>query len=76
MTELQRVGNHSFWPDSIRLADPAIFNLRLAGNSKSITDIDLLGLAKSNNGKLATFDRRINVEAVIGGAEALHIIES
>jgi hypothetical protein len=34
----------------------------------------LLGLAKLRAGELATFDRRLSVDGVIGGRAALHLI--
>jgi uncharacterized protein len=73
-TELRRSGRHEFWPDAISLSDPKIFNLRQTQNAKSITDIYLLGLAMTKNAKLATYDRHVNAGAVIGGAEALHLL--
>jgi len=39
-----------------------------------ITDVYLLGLAAHNKGKLATLDRRIPVEVIDGGRQALELI--
>lgn len=71
---LYRVGNHSFWPDSISLLDAAL--VRPAGlvTSNQVTDTYLLALAVANKGRLATLDRRISPVAVAGGADALHLI--
>ncbi len=41
---------------------------------RQITDVYLLGLAAHHGGKLATFDRRIPVSAVYGGADALTVV--
>lgn len=73
--KLRDSGEHHFWPDDISLADSHIFNLAEI-TSKNGTDIYLLGLAKSKDGKLATFDRRLSHHGVREGAEALHIIEA
>jgi len=35
-----------------------------------------LALAIANNGKLATFDRRLSVKAVKGGKAALHLVNA
>jgi predicted nucleic acid-binding protein len=42
--------------------------------SSQITDTYLLALARSNEGKLATFDRRLVTDAVAGGKDNLHLI--
>ncbi len=53
----------------IALIDP----LRLL-NSGQIADSYLLALAKSQGGILATFDRRLVVDAVSDGKASLHLI--
>jgi toxin-antitoxin system PIN domain toxin len=67
-------GNHVFWPDSVSLRDERRF--RLAGAThKQLTDIYLLGLSVENGGRLATFDQRIPLRAVIdAGQDALVVI--
>jgi Predicted nucleic acid-binding protein, contains PIN domain len=58
-------GNHLFWPDQLSLRDERRFNL--AGvTHKQITDVYLLGLATERGGRLATFDRRVQLQTVIG----------
>ncbi|WP_075288971.1 TA system VapC family ribonuclease toxin [Pararhizobium arenae] len=74
LMEFTAATDHVFWPDSISLLDKTLFNNDTAYFSRQVTDIYLLALARSNGGKLATFDRRINAAAVQGGVEALHII--
>ncbi|MCD7109827.1 PIN domain-containing protein [Rhizobium sp. DKSPLA3] len=73
LSSLRFRGHHHFWADDISLTNHAIFDLR-GLSSKDSTDTYLLGLARSKGGKLATFDRRLSTQAVIGGAEALHVI--
>lgn len=63
-----------FWADDVSLADTALFSLERITHHNQITDTYLLGLAASKGGRLATFDRHIDVTTVIGGAEALHVI--
>jgi len=66
-------GKHSFWHDDISLTDPGIF-IRNKFTSKHTTDIYLLGLAKAHGGRLATFDRRLATQAVIGGSDILCLL--
>jgi predicted nucleic acid-binding protein len=58
-------GDHHFWPDTLSLLDEALF-ARAVMSHRRTTDIYLLGLAQKNGGHLATFDRSIPVQAVIG----------
>ena len=58
-------GNHSFWPDHLSLRDERRFKLSGVTHGQ-ITDVYLLGLATEMDGRLATFDRRIPLPAVIG----------
>lgn len=51
------------------VVDPA----RIA-TSRQVTDTYLLALAIANQGQLATFDRRLSLAAVRGGARALCVI--
>ena len=67
-------GDHVFWQDSLSLRNERRF--RLAGVTyRQITDIYLLGLAVENGGRLATFDQRIPLRAVIdAGPDSLEVI--
>jgi toxin-antitoxin system PIN domain toxin len=70
-----KLSGHDFWPDDVSLlgrahADPA----RLL-NSAHVTDSYLLLLARTHQGQLATFDRRLVPDAVVSGTKALHVIE-
>jgi hypothetical protein len=65
---------HVFWPDTVSLRDEQLVNLSAVGH-RQITDIYLLGLAVANHGRLATFDRRIPIEAVINARrDSLEVI--
>ena len=60
--------DHHFWPDSISLCDPSLFDHSKMLTSKHLTDIYLLALAVVNHGRLVTFDRNIPLAAVPGAA--------
>ena len=65
---------HAFWPDTVSLRDAQLFNLS-AVSHRQLSDIYLLGLAVANGGRLATFDRRISIEAVISARrDSLEVI--
>ncbi len=74
LTAFCAMPSHTFWPDSISLTDRERFTLPLAPGSAALTDIYLLALAVAQGGKLATLDRKIPVEAVVGGRAALELI--
>lgn len=63
-----------FWPDSLSLVDAdRVDSARLLAHGQ-VTDSYLLALAIAHQGKLATFDRRVVVDAVRGGRQALQLI--
>ena len=68
-----RSGGHEFWEDSLSLRDAAIFAVTLPVTSRHLTDAYLLGLARVHNGLLATFDRAIPVDAVVGARRGRHL---
>lgn len=76
LAELKFLPRYEFWPEAVSILDPRFFRPNRLLSSRQITDTYLLGLAVRYGGYLATFDRRINTDAVIGGAEALHLIEA
>ncbi len=73
LTGLRALPGHTFWPDDISLLDARIDTSRLL-NSAQVTDTYLLALAQAHGGQLATFDRRLVVDAVRGGAQALCVV--
>jgi toxin-antitoxin system PIN domain toxin len=74
LTKLLVLPGHVFWADDISLFDARKFDVTRLLNGGQITDSYLLALARSNGGQLATLDRRLVVDAVRGGREALHLI--
>ncbi|MGA3032580.1 MAG: TA system VapC family ribonuclease toxin [Terracidiphilus sp.] len=74
MSMFLALDGHEFWPDNVTLFDSArVASTRLL-DAAQITDSYLLALACAHGGKLATFDRHVVTNAVIGGSQALHPI--
>ena len=74
MLGLCALPGHVFWPDDISLLDTKKLDATHILSSAQVTDSYLLALACAHGGKLATFDRRLVVDAVRGGAKGLHLI--
>jgi toxin-antitoxin system PIN domain toxin len=64
--------DHHFWSDSVSLLESALFRPKMITGHQKVTDVYLLGLAVRHDGRLATFDRSIALNAVVG-AEAQHL---
>jgi hypothetical protein len=64
-------GHHQFWLEALSLTDEAAFNPAMLGGSRQVTDVYLLGLAQQRGGVLATFDRSIPLQAVVGARPGL-----
>lgn len=75
MQSLLAQPGHIFWPDDISLLDSARIDSSRLLTSAQVTDTYLLALAQAHGGKLATLDRRFIVDAVIGGASGIYLIE-
>jgi toxin-antitoxin system PIN domain toxin len=65
---------HDFWPDDLSLLNCAEVDLSRLLHSSQISDTYLLALAAIHGGQLATFDRRLVVDAVRKGKNTLHLI--
>ena len=65
---------HRLWPDDLSILE--ILEQEAIITHAQITDVYLLGLAVSKQGKLATLDRRIPVDAVSRGPRAIEVISS
>ena len=58
--------HHVFWADAPSLTDTRIFDPAYIRGHRQISDVYLLGLAKTMGGHLATLDASIPLGAVIG----------
>jgi toxin-antitoxin system PIN domain toxin len=58
--------DHTFWDRSVSLRDGRIFNAAALSGYRQLTDIYLLGLAKTMDGVFVTLDRTIPLRAVVG----------
>jgi uncharacterized protein len=71
LSAFRNSGDHAFWPDDVSVCDSRIFDLGIG--HRYLTDVYLLALAVSRDGRLATFDRKIPARAV-RGARADHLV--
>jgi toxin-antitoxin system PIN domain toxin len=71
LTALRELPGHVFWADSISLLDKSRLDASLLSTHARVTDTYLLALACANGGQLATFDHKLDPEAVVGGKAAL-----
>ena len=67
---------HQFWDNSPSLLSQAHVKAHALLDSGQITDTYLLALAVHHGGVLASLDRRLNTDAVQGGADALELINA
>ncbi len=66
---------HQFWVDDVSLLDAGLIKSDRLLTHGQLTDTWLLALAVRKGGQLATFDKRLVSDAVVGGRAALHIID-
>jgi len=71
---LRALPGHEFWSIAVSLLDGEHIKTDLLLESSQVTDTYLLALAAAYRGQLATFDRRLVTDAVVGGSKALHLI--
>ena len=71
---LRALAGHVFWADDISLMDSGRIDAGRLSHASQVTDSYLLALAQAHDGQLATFDRKLVVDAVTDGALALHVI--
>ena len=58
--------HHRFWPDEVSLLSPGVVDWRRVVGPRQISDLYLLALAVARRGRFATFDARIDPDAVTG----------
>jgi uncharacterized protein len=77
LDQFTRHEEHVFWSDDISLRDRKRLDARRLSGHREITDAYLLALAVHNAGTLATFDRGVRVEAVVGaGSRHLDVLNA
>ena len=74
LAELCALPGHDFWPDDITLLNAERLARSRLLDFSQVTDSYLLALAKAHGGKLATFDQHLVTDAVVNGAQALHLL--
>ncbi len=74
VASFRQLPGHAFWPDDLSLLDGDHVNAARLLDSAQVTDSYLLALASAHKGQLATLDQRLVPDAVINGAQALHLI--
>ena len=74
LAHMRALPGHAFWADDFSMTDGGRLDVARVLSHGQVTDSYLLALAKSRDGQLASFDRRLVVDAVIGGKSALHLI--
>ena len=66
---------HHFWLDAVSLLEPSLVASERLLEAGQLTDSYLLALAVHHGSKLVTLDRHLNSAAVVGGSEALLLID-
>jgi toxin-antitoxin system PIN domain toxin len=61
-------GDHSFWSDTVSLADSTLFDPTNLHGPRQLTDAYRLGLAHKRRGRLVTFDQSIPIASVVGAS--------
>ncbi len=74
--QLRTLPGHNFWAEDFSLVGSDAIDASRVLTSAQVTDTYLLALAKVRGGQLATFDRRLSVNAVKDGKATLHLIPS
>ena len=74
--QLRALPGHSFWAEDFSLVGSDAIDASRVLTSAQVTDTYLLALAQVRGGQLATFDRRLSVDAVKDGKATLHLIPS
>lgn len=74
LADLVTAPGHEFWADDLSLMSSPLVDVSQILGSKQVTDTYLLALARSRDGRLATFDRRLSTSAVRDGTRTRLII--
>jgi uncharacterized protein len=74
IAQLRAHPGHKFWFDDVSLLNPEHVDASRLLATDQVTDTYLLALARLHDGTLATFDRRLVVDAVHDGARHLEVL--
>lgn len=74
LAAIRALEGHAFWADDISLADGRHADASRLSSHAQVTDSYLLALARAHGGRLASMDRKLVVDAVLGGSETLVLI--
>lgn len=74
LTKMRGLPGHVFWSDDISLVASDFIQPDKIATPAQVTDVYLLAIAVAKGGKLATFDRRLAINAVRGGRSAMALI--
>lgn len=74
LAALRGLAGHHFWADDVSLMDAKRVDASRLLSHGQVTDSYLLALAVAHGGRLATLDRRLVCDAVVGGKAALEVI--
>jgi uncharacterized protein len=74
LAAIRALPGHRFWADDISLADGELIDTMRLLSHTQVTDTYLLALAQAHGGQLASLDRKLLADAVVGGKQALALI--
>ena len=70
---LRDSSHHAFWADDLSITDAAVFDWDGLQGHQQVTDIYLLALAVAHEGRLVTFDQRIQ-RGMVKGCRPEHLV--
>lgn len=74
LAAMRALPGHTFWADKISVADDQFVDTSRLSSHAQVIDSYLLALARAHNGRLASMDRKLRVDAVADGRKALELI--
>ena len=74
LVAIRALPGHHFWADKVSLAEGEHVDASRLSSPSQVTDTYLLALAAAHGGRLASMDKRLVVDAVVGGKRLLELI--
>ena len=74
LAAIRALPGHHFWADKMSLAEGEYVDASRLSSPSQVTDTYLLALAAAHGGRLASMDKRLVVDAVVGGKRLLELI--